>query len=152
MADPVAQMNIDCSSLDAVYFFATPKIFRKKAGMFEPPLFQEFFEFYVRRFYELCVYLEARAGTKQIKIYFPSSVYVSARPRGMSEYAMAKAAAEVLIEEINKSFNKLSVLSTRLPRLNTDQTSSIVKISTESNVEALLPIIRSLNKKDARPN
>jgi hypothetical protein len=69
----------------------------------------------------------------------------------MSEYAMAKAAAEVLIEEINKSFEKLSVISTRLPRLNTDQTSSIVKISTESNLEALLPIIRSLNKQDSKP-
>jgi hypothetical protein len=29
-ADPVESMNIDCSSLDAVYFFATPRIFRKK--------------------------------------------------------------------------------------------------------------------------
>jgi len=150
-ADPVESMNIDCSSLDAVYFFATPRIFRKKAGIFKPQLFQEFFEFYIRRFYELCVYLEARAGTKQIKIFFPSSVYVCARPGGMSEYAMAKAAAEVLIEEINKSFEKLSVISTRLPRLNTDQTSSIVKISTESNLEALLPIIRSLNKQDSKP-
>ena len=144
--DPLSSMNIDFNSLDAVYFFATPRIARKKAELFEPHLFQEFCEFYVSKFYDLCAHLEANIVAKKIKVYFPSSVFVSERPKGMTEYSMAKSAAEVLIEEINKSFKKLSVVSTRLPRLNTDQTSSILRVSTASNLETLLPIIRSFNK------
>lgn len=139
-------LGIDRNSLDAVYFFATPRIARKKAEIFEPRLFQEFCAMYVEKFYELCIYLEASTAERKIRVYFPSSVYVSERPKGMTEYAMAKSAAEVLMEEINRSFRKLSVSYTRLPRLNTDQTSSIVKISSESNLEALLPVVRSLNK------
>jgi hypothetical protein len=144
--DSFDSMGIDRNSLDAVYFFATPRIARKKAEIFEPRLFHEFCEMYVEKFYELCVYLEANTAEKKIRVYFPSSVFISERPKGMAEYAMAKSAAEVLIEEINRSFRKLSVSYTRLPRLNTDQTSSILKISTESNLEALLPVVRSLNK------
>lgn len=145
ITDSFGSMDIDCSALDAVYFFPTPRISRKKIDIFESQLFQEFLQFYVNKFYELCVHLEASAVAKKIKVYFPSTVFVSQRPKGMTEYPMAKAAAEVLIEEINRTFDKVSVLSTRLPRLNTDQTSSILRISGESNVEALLPIIRSLN-------
>lgn len=62
----------------------------------------------------------------------------------MAEYAMAKSAAEVLVQEINRSFTKLRVSCSRLPRLSTDQTTSIVKVSTGSNLETLLPLIRSL--------
>jgi NADP-dependent 3-hydroxy acid dehydrogenase YdfG len=143
--DSLQSVNIDRDSIDAVYFFATPKIFRKKAELFESHLFQEFYEIYIRKFYDLCAYLETGTLEKKIKVYFPSSVAVAERPRGMTEYSMAKSAAEVLVEDINKYFEKLSVLSTRLPRLNTDQTSSILKISSQSNVETLLPIIRSLS-------
>ena len=146
MTDAFHSMSIDFNALDVVYFFATPRIARKKIEMFEPLLFGEFVEFYINKFYELCVCLEANTADKKIKVYFPSTVFVSERPKGMAEYAMAKAAAEILIQEVNKFFKKVSVVSTRLPRLNTDQTSSILKLSTESNLETLLPVIRSLNR------
>lgn len=144
-ADSRTIKNLDCNTLDAVYFFATPRIARKKRGIFSPSLFEEFCEFYVKAFYHLCLYLEANVVSKKIKVYFPSTVFVSERPVGMAEYAMAKAAGEVLIQEINKSFERVSVISTRLPRLATDQTSSLVRKSTESNLATLLPVVRSLS-------
>ena len=144
--DSYDAMPIDRGPLNAVYFFATPRIFRKQPEVFEPRLFQEFSDFYVTKLYELCVYLEAGTAVRPTQVYFPSSVAVSARPRGMTEYAMAKSAAEVLIEDINASFKHVSVFTTRLPRLNTDQTSSILSVETASNLETLLPIVRSLNR------
>lgn len=138
-------LPIEWGALNAIYFFATPRIFRKKSGVFDPQLYREFSDFYILKFYELCRFLEGNIPAGKIKLYVPSTVFVESRPKGMAEYAMAKAAAEVLVQEINRSFTKLSVICTRLPRLNTDQTASIVKVSTESNVETLLPLIRRLN-------
>ena len=145
-SDSFESMSVGVDSLDTVYFFATPRIYRKKAALFDPQLFREFADFYIEKFYAMCVYLESRVVTRKIRIYFPSSVFVSERPNGMTEYSMAKSAAEVLVEDLNRYFRKLSVVTTRLPRLNTDQTSSLLKLPTESNVEALLPIIKSMAK------
>lgn len=142
--DSFDSVDLDWDSLNAIYFFATPKIFRKKAGVFEPALFQEFYEFYVKKFYELCVFLERTISSGRVQVYFPSSVAVEDRPKGMAEYAMAKAAAEILIQEINKDLQKVVVVCTQLPRMSTDQTATILKVSAASNVEILLPLIRSM--------
>ena len=58
---------------------------------------------------------------------------------------MAKVAAEILAEEINRNFQNVSIVSTRLPRLNTDQTATIFAVAAESNVGVLLPLIRSMH-------
>ena len=139
---------VDCGSLDAVYFFATPTIFKTRAALFDSDLFRELCEIYLARFHDLCAALEAAAGTKKIKVYFPSTVYVAERPQGMLEYSMAKLAAEVLIGDINRSFKHVSVVSSRLPRLKTDQTSSIVKGTMPSSIETLLPIVRTMQTGD----
>ena len=137
---------IDFEALDTVYFFATPRIYRKKVGVFDSALFGEFIDFYVESLYRLCLHIEAIALTRKIRIYVPSSVFIAQRPDGLVEYAMAKAAAEVMIEDINRSFKKVSIVATRLPKLTTDQTSSVLKASTGDNLEALLPVIRAMTK------
>jgi len=136
-------LRVDLTQIDAVYFFPTPRIFRKSARIFNPAWFREFSTFYVDSFFELCAHLERRA-VKPVRVFFPSSVAVVERPKGLTEYAMAKAAAEVMIEDINRSFKRVSVRSHRLPRLNTDQTASVLDVAAESNVDTLLPIIRSM--------
>jgi NAD(P)-dependent dehydrogenase (short-subunit alcohol dehydrogenase family) len=142
--DTPGSMDVDCSTLDAVYFFATPRIFRKKAATFMPSLFQEFSTFYVEKFHELCAHLQAAAGTRTIRVFFPSSIAVAERPRGMTEYSMAKAAAEILIQDINRAYGNVSVTCARLPRLNTDQTATLLKVASESNLATMMPIIRSM--------
>jgi len=132
---------------DSVYYFATPRIFRKKSGTFDAELFAEFTRFYLQRLSELCLWLEFIASTdRKITMYVPSSVFVDERPVGMTEYAMAKAAAEVLAEDLNRSLRRVRVLHSRLPRLATDQTASVWGASqTANNVEALLPIVRQVS-------
>ena len=58
---------------------------------------------------------------------------------------MAKSAAEVLIEDMNRVFKKVSVLSSRLPRLSTDQTTALLSVATESNIDAIVPIVRRMS-------
>jgi NAD(P)-dependent dehydrogenase (short-subunit alcohol dehydrogenase family) len=143
LTDSIESLGIDLNQLDGIYFFATPRIFRKKRAFFDQQLLDEFLESYVYRFYDLCLFLESRLKRK-VRIYFPSSVFVESRPRDFTEYAMAKAAAEVLISDINRTFKNVTVLTGRLPRLNTDQTTSVLKVETESNIGAMLPVVRSM--------
>jgi NADP-dependent 3-hydroxy acid dehydrogenase YdfG len=138
---------IDFKALDAVYFFATPRINRKKAGVFDSALFDEFIDFYVESLYGLCLHVETIALTRKMRIYVPSSVFITERPDGLVEYAMAKAAAEVMIEDINRRFRNVAIVATRLPKLSTDQTSSVLKTSTGDNLDALLPVIRAMTGK-----
>ena len=130
--------------LDAVFFFATPRIFRKKADAFDKALFAEFTQFYLERFAQLCGWLEARPGDRPVKVYLPSTVFITDRPKGMTEYAMAKAAAEVLADDLNRSLQRVRVVHTRLPRLATDQTASIMGMSVASNIDTLLPVVRQV--------
>jgi len=137
--------RIDLEHLDAVYFFATPRIYRKKAGVFVDALFQEFVDIYVKGLYALCERIESLPLDRKVRVYVPSSIFVVERPDGLAEYAMAKAAAEVLIADINRAYKRVRILATRLPRLSTDQTSSLLRTPSGDNLAAVLPIVRTMN-------
>ena len=76
------------------------------------------------------------------RFFYPSSVFVADRPRGMLEYAMAKAAGETLCAEMNQAWPPLHVTVDRLPRLRTDQTASVIGASLPSPAGRLLPVVR----------
>lgn len=132
------------AEFDAVYLFATPRIGRKKVGMFSAALLDEFLAAYAGVLHRLCDHVEGLALPQPIRVYVPSTVFIDERPEGFVEYAMAKAATEVLIDEINRTLKRVKVLSTRLPRLSTDQTSSVLKVSTADTIAALLPAVRAM--------
>lgn len=143
-ADFDGHLGIDPASLDAVYFFATPRIYAKRSELFDRPAFDGFVDFYLHRFYQLCRWLERTDRPEPLKIYLPSTVFITERPKGMTEYTMAKAAAEVLADDLNRSLRNVTIMHTRLPRLATDQTSSILKMSVESNLDAMLAVVRQV--------
>jgi len=124
------------------YYFATPIIFRPQAEIFAASRLKEFLHIYVDGFWQLCSALRARHPS--LSVFYPSSVAVSERPDGMTEYAMAKAAGEVLCAEMNVSLAPMHVIVNRLPRLATDQTASIVAVETASALETMLPLIREV--------
>jgi hypothetical protein len=141
-----ADLDIDVSALDSVYYFPTPRISRKKTDLFNRHLFSEFVDFYLEKFAELCQWLEnsAQNRNRRMRVYLPSTVFVDERPCGMTEYAMAKAAAEILAADLNAHLKNVTIVSSRLPRMPTDQTSTIVPIRTASAIEALLPVVREM--------
>jgi acyl dehydratase len=134
-----------------VYYLPTPVISRRKSALFSQQRFQEFLTFYVTGFYDLCRELRLRIG-KELSILYPSSVYIDSRPDGMTEYAMAKAAGEVLCADIQTFESPGRILVRRLPRLPTDQTASLVNIATAEPISVILPIVREVHAIGAEGN
>jgi len=124
------------------YYFATPSIFRSLSEIFVQERLEEFLAIYVNGFWQLLQALHA--CQPRLSIFFPSSVSVTKRPRGMTEYTMAKTAGEVLCADINISLAPLHVTVSRLPRLLTDQTASITAAETADPLKTMLPIIREV--------
>ena len=124
------------------YYFATPVIFRPQSSIFKSERFAEFLDVYVDGFWRFCQALrERRPG---ISVYYPSSVSVTERPQGMTEYSMAKAAGEILCEDINQYQAPTRVTVSRLPRLPTDQTATVTSVETAQPIDILLPIVREV--------
>jgi NAD(P)-dependent dehydrogenase (short-subunit alcohol dehydrogenase family) len=129
-----------------LYYFATPSIFRRKSGLCSRERFEEFNEFYVYGFLRLVEAIMRRAP-KGIAVFYPSSVAVQDRPNDMTEYAMSKAAGEILCADIARYFRKVRVLTERLPRLQTDQTASLIQVDSVSSLSIMLPIIRKMHER-----
>ena len=135
MADAAEQV----SGIDGVthlYHFASPRIYRQKAALFDAGVFGEFTRAYLSSFYELCMALRPAVA------FYPSSVFVEpGRPRDMTEYAMIKAAGEILCEEMSQTEGFPHVVSRRLPRMLTDQTATLARVSTDDALAVMLPIV-----------
>lgn len=140
----IADQLSSVGEFDSVYYFPTPHISKKINGVFSQGTLENFLEYYVFSFYRLCEQIEKRAKN-EIKIYYPSSVFIESRPNGMTEYAMAKAASEIMIADINRTFRFVRVHCTRLPRLKSDQTNSIFQAKTSENLMYILPVIRQMH-------
>jgi acyl dehydratase len=125
------------------YYMATPVIFRRRATIFSQQRFQELLMYYVTGFHDLCKALRARFDNK-MPIFYPSSSYIDVRPAGMTEYAMAKAAAEGLCADIQRLESPGPILVRRLPRLPTDQTASVQELANIDPIDVILPIIREV--------
>jgi len=127
-----------------LYYFATPMIFGGNANYFSPERFAKFNEFYVQGFSRLIEAIRHRTP-EGISVFYPSSVFVENRPQHMTEYAMSKAAGEILCADIARSCKNLRVLVERLPRLRTDQTSTLIQVDALNAVSVMLPIVRTMH-------
>jgi hypothetical protein len=124
------------------YYFATPAIFRPQAEIFVVERLNDFLAVYVNGFWQLLQALRARQP--RVSLFYPSSVSITERPRGMTEYSMAKAVGEILCADINESLSPLHVTVIRLPRLPTDQTVSIISTDTADPPDTMLPIVKEV--------
>jgi NAD(P)-dependent dehydrogenase (short-subunit alcohol dehydrogenase family) len=129
--------------IPCLYYYATNQIHVNRTKQFDPALLNSFLDFYVRGFYEVCQALHQAQGSRLSALY-PSSIAVEERPKNMTEYAMAKAAAEVLCEDLNRSWRGMHITCIRLPRLLTDQTATVMPAREANPIDILLPIIRKV--------
>jgi MaoC like domain len=132
-----------------IFYFATNTIFRPKSTLVSGLVLAEFTTYYLQGFYDLCSQLtEPRGnlplGSGKLIAYYPSSVYVEERPAGMTEYAMIKAAGEQMCRDMNRQLPNLHILTTRLPRLLTDQTASLLPEHDLDPISVLLPVVREM--------
>ena len=129
-----------------LYYFATCSISRRTSQACDAELLNEFLQFYVHGFQELCLALMPLA-LGQLSVFSPSSIFLDKRPTGFTEYVMAKAACEVMCEDLMRQFSGLKIFTSRLPRLQTDQTSSFVPAKFPDALETLLPVIRKVHSR-----
>jgi NADP-dependent 3-hydroxy acid dehydrogenase YdfG len=141
-ASAVEQLASLAENPTHAYYFATPSIFRPQADTYSSRRFNEFLAVYVDGLWRLTQTLRARQA--KISIFYPSSIAVTERPPGMTEYAMAKVAGEFLCADINTYLAPTHVTVKRLPRLPTDQTTSLTAVETDSPVNVMLPIVREV--------
>lgn len=120
-------------------YFATPPIFVGSRTAESPELLERFLTFY-RTAFERIVDFYAAAGTETF--YAPSSVAVEDPPPDMREYAEAKRQQEEWsTQAVDASNGDLRIVTTRLPRVATDQTASNMPVD---NADALTLMIDEL--------
>ena len=150
----VIQLDVNAASAKALaalaqpfnqlYYFATPQIFRQKSEVFSASVYDEFSRLYVDAFHDLVQVLRSMTDAP-LAVFYPSSVAVTERPRGLTEYAMAKAAGEILCSDLERSDAGLRVIVARIPRTTTDQTSTIMPVESADPVDVLLPLVRGMS-------
>lgn len=123
-----------------IFYFPTPKIFIKKNNQYDDQNFNNFNKYYIKEFYKLCEYYENKK--KNVKIFYPSSTSVLNRPLSMTEYSMSKMSSEILIQDINRSFEYVDIFSCRLPRMDTDQTVNATGIKSINPLKKMLTEIK----------
>ncbi len=131
-----------------LYYFATPSIFRRRTPPYDRARLQEFNAFYVDGFAELvtaCKSLRSDA----LSVFYPSTVAIETRPADMSEYAMSKAAGEILCQDLQRQLRALRILVRRLPRLPTDQTGSLVPIKAADALPVMRSVVQEMHRAPA---
>jgi acyl dehydratase/NAD(P)-dependent dehydrogenase (short-subunit alcohol dehydrogenase family) len=121
-----------------LYYFATPRITRHKAQDYDRKVLDEFLSVYVDGFAGVW---DALAEHRPLAVLYPSTIFLDQRPRGMTEYLMAKAAAEQLCADLSRR-KDVSIMAPRIPRVLTDQTATLPPVPTEDPVEVMLPLLR----------
>lgn len=125
-----------------LYYFATPFIFSAAKGYFSPTLFGEFCDYYVAGFHDTVLPF-INGGMK--KIFYPSTIAIDELPLNMGEYVAAKSAGESLCSFLEKKYNGLVITRPRLPRVDTDQTASLLYKNNLDPMPEMLKYIREMN-------
>ena len=127
-----------------LYYFPTPFIFSGKKNKFSKFIFEEFYKYYLTGFYNI---LKNESLTKTKFIFYPSSIALNELPNNMIEYILAKAAGESLCDFFEKNYKGMLIYKTRLPKLETDQTVSLLPSFNDNTTNVILNEIRLFNKK-----
>jgi NAD(P)-dependent dehydrogenase (short-subunit alcohol dehydrogenase family) len=138
--DPAGSPLDGIGAVDSCYYFATAKIFQRKSALVEPEKLRTFLSYYADGFYNLCTALTPNRGGK-IGVFYPSTVAIDEATSTTAEYAMAKAAGEVLAKYLNEFLPTVHVVSRRLPRIMTDQTATIGVARALDALDVMLPIV-----------
>jgi hypothetical protein len=137
---PLLPQNVGIQH-DTLFYFATPAI-SGTSRRFSASLFDKFKQFYVERFAAILdEFVTAVGETNEGYVFYPSTVYIEERPKGMTEYAMAKVAGEVMCVDFARGLPKWVFQVARLPRVATDQTMTVPPIKSEDPLDVMLNIL-----------
>lgn len=143
-AEGLAALNTAGWQGREVYYFASPRIFRRRLETYQTEDFHDFVRIYVDGFYDLLSGLFQHAGTAEFRVFYPSSVAVEPLLPDMIEYALAKQAGESLCAQLLRKHRGLFIRVERLPRIETRQTKSTFKVAAKTPAEVMVPILRDI--------
>jgi NAD(P)-dependent dehydrogenase (short-subunit alcohol dehydrogenase family) len=126
--------------IDCCYYFATPKIFQRKPALYDPETMRLFLRFYTDGLFDICAELGSDASTRTV-VFYPSTTAIDEGVGNIAEYAMAKAAGEVLADYITKFSPGVQVICRRLPRILTDQTATVGVATADNALDTMLPLV-----------
>ena len=110
---------------DQIYFYASPRIKNSRNKIFDYDLYENYNEYYIKPLIKLTKIL-SKIKNKKSKIFFPSTIFIDEeKNNSFKEYQASKLLGELIGENINSKFENISIFSSRLPRLLTDQTAKI---------------------------
>ncbi|UTW55882.1 MaoC/PaaZ C-terminal domain-containing protein [Kordiimonas sp. SCSIO 12610] len=132
--------SIDVSQYNVVYFFATPQIFTRKTKIFDPKLYQNFASHYCDGLLKVIErFIEAR---KKVIIFNPSTTDIEEKTPGIEEYYLAKQLGEEMLALIaSHHTDNVKIISKRLPKVKTNQTTSILSTATTTTEAVIQPYI-----------
>ncbi len=148
-ASPANEQLHELGAIDCCYYFATPRIFQRKSALYEPEKLRTFLRIYADGFFDLCTAL-AHDGSRKVAVFYPSTVAIDQTLGTTAEYAMAKAAGEILANYVREFMPNIQVLHRRLPRILTDQTAMVGVASADNALDVMLPIVYDVQQM-ARP-
>jgi NAD(P)-dependent dehydrogenase (short-subunit alcohol dehydrogenase family) len=142
---PAAEQLNALAPVDCCYYFATPKIFLRKSGLFEADKLRGFLSFYTDGFFDLCTTL-ARDRSDTLAMFYPSTVAIEQGLTTTAEYAMAKSAGETLARHLNAFMPHIEILCRRLPRILTDQTATVGVASADNALDVMLAVVYEVQR------
>jgi NAD(P)-dependent dehydrogenase (short-subunit alcohol dehydrogenase family) len=127
-----------------VYYFASPRIFRRRIELYQAEDLRDFLNVFVNGFYETVRgLLEIRAG-EPLTIFYPSTAALDEPTSDLFEYRTAKLAGEELCKRLLEKYRHLTIISARLPRINTRQTRTLVKARAETPETVMASFVREV--------
>lgn len=139
-----------CGEIRSIYYFPTPRIFRRRLRILSETDTFDFLNYYVFSFVRLIetLYMSNKCS-KDVSIFYPSSIAVEDANPNQFEYYISKLAGEEACTLLKKKYPRINLIVVRLPRLETDQTNSFIQISSSDNLSCLAEIVE---KTEARSN
>lgn len=129
---------------DQIYFYASPRIKNSNKTIFDFNLYENYNKYYIKPLIKLAEIL-GKNKIKKSKIFYPSTIFLDEdKNNSFQEYQASKLLGELITENINEKFENISILSSRLPRLLTDQTSKINNALIADSIKVINEILNRM--------
>ncbi len=126
---------------DQIYVYASPRIKESTKCIFDFELFEKYNSFYVKTLLKL-VEAVSKNKSKQVNIFYPSTIFLDEEINSaFSEYTSSKLLGETIGRNISKKYSNIKIISSRLPRMLTDQTSKVNSSLIEDSAKVMNRIL-----------
>ena len=134
--------NIKHLGINSLLYFATSSI-TLGTNKFNDELYQRHHKIHVKGFVDILEIL-SKINENEVKVFYPSTIFIDDVPYGMLEYVLAKQNAEMVCDYYSKNIKNIAVNYARLPRLRTDQTSGLTNSEFPDTAEVMMNVLKNI--------